>query len=132
MKFTMSLSDLETLLSAAGVSKPKKAETLTLSACAARVFVDFQGDFAGIEEIVLSDGAVTVPAAKFSTLLKTYKGTRFLNIEGGPNGLKVQNFTMPVLAWNPQPDQPAHFYLFPVSQVQPGAGDASKSASREL
>ena len=112
MKFTIAYTDLETLLKGAGVSKPKKAETLTLSACAARVFVEFQGDFAGIEEIVLSDGAVTLPAAKFSTLIKTYRGTRFLNIEGGSNGLKVQNYTMPVLAWNPQPQAPAQFQVF--------------------
>lgn len=120
MKFAIASADLETLLKGAGVTKPKKADSFTLSACAARVFVEFKGDVAGIEELVLADGAVTLPAQKFLALLKTYKGTRALSFEGGPNGLKVQNFTMPVLAWNPQPKPPAHFHVFPVTDLGVG------------
>lgn len=117
MKFTVSFADLQTLLKSAGVTRPRKAEVLTLSACAARVFVDFKGDVAGIEALVLSDGAATVSADKFVTLIKTYKGTRSLSFEGGPEGLKVQSFRMPILGWNPDPKPPTAFQVFPVTDV---------------
>ena len=106
MKFNITLTGLELLLKSAGISRPKKTDVFTLSACGARVFVEFKGNVAGIEEPVLSEGAVTLPAQKFLALLKTYKGMRALNFQGGPSGLKVQNFTMPVLAWNPSPEPP--------------------------
>ena len=115
MKFSISLTDLERLLKNSGVSKAKTADSFILSACAARVFVEFKGDVAGLEGVVLADGAVTLPAKKFAALLKTYKGTKLLTCNGGPNGLKVQNFTMPVLAWNPHPAPPADFQVFPVT-----------------
>jgi hypothetical protein len=114
MKLTIALADLEILLKSAGISRPKKIDTFTLSACAGRIFVEFKGDVAGIEALVLSDGAVVLPAQKFQGLLKTYKGIKFLNLEGGPSGLNIQNFTMPVLSWNPQPNPPANFQIFPV------------------
>lgn len=106
MKFLIALTELETLLKSAGVTRPKKTDVLILSACASRVFIEFKGDVAGTEMAVLSDGAVTLPAQKFLMLLKTYKGTRFLNFEGSPTSLRIQNFTMPILAWNPNPLPP--------------------------
>ena len=39
-----------------------------------------------------------LPAKAFREVLKTYKGTRYLAFEGGAEGLRVQNFQMPVLA----------------------------------
>ena len=117
MKFIIAFDDLQDLLKGAGISKQTKNQTFTLSACAARVFVEFEGEVAGIEELVLSDGAVTLSAPKFLTLLGTYKGTRSLSFEGGPEGLRVQNFTMPILAWNPHPQPPAHFHIFPVTDL---------------
>ena len=117
MKFIIAFTDLQTLLKAAGITKQTINKPFTLSACAARVFVEFEGGVAGIEELVLSDGAVTLSAPKFLTLLGTYKGTRSLSFEGGPDGLKVQNFTMPILAWNPHPQPPAHFHIFPVNDL---------------
>ncbi len=111
MKFTIARAELESLLKAAGITRPKTPDKFKLSACAARVFVELKGDVAGLESLVLSDGAVTVPAKKFIALLQTYKGTRHLTFEGGPSGLKVQNFTMPILAWNPRPSPPASFQI---------------------
>lgn len=127
MKFIIPLSDLQSLLKGAGISRPKQADTLTLSACAARVFVEFKGDVAGIENLVLTDGAVALPAMKFLALLKTYKGTRVLSFEGGPCGLKIQNFTMPVLGWDPHPKAPAHFQLFPAGSAPGSTRIESKS-----
>ncbi len=61
MKFTIALTDLETLLRGVGVFRPKKTDTLKLSACAARVFVESKDGVAGIEALVLAHGAVTLP-----------------------------------------------------------------------
>ena len=113
MKFLIAFPDLQALLKNAGMSRPKKTETFILSACASRVFVEFRGVVAGIEMLVLSDGAVELPAHNFPALIKTYKGTRFLNFVGSANGLKIQSFTMPVISWNPRPRPPADFKLFP-------------------
>lgn len=109
MKFTIAFAEIETLLKNAQVTRPKKKDVLILSACAARVFVEFRGDVAGLEIPVLSEGAVTLPAQKFLMLIKTYKGTPSLKFEGGPTSLKIQNLTMPILAWNPQPIPHAGF-----------------------
>jgi hypothetical protein len=117
MNFLITYSELETLFKGAGLTRPKKTDVLTISACASRVFVEFRGDVAGTELVVLSDGAVTLPAQKFLMLIKTYKGTRSLNFEGGPNSLKIQNFTMPILSWNPNPQPPGNFKIFPSQPI---------------
>lgn len=131
MKFLIAFTEIETLLKSSGVTRPKKADILTLSACAERVFVECKGDVAGIEMIVLSEGAVTLPAQKFLMLIKTYKGTRALNFEGGPISLKIQNFTMPILAWNPNPKPPANFKLFSGSSL-PDVDAASRISKRAV
>jgi hypothetical protein len=115
MQFTIALADLESLLKGAGISRPKKSDVFTLSACAARVFIESKGGVAGIEALVLSDGAVTLPSQKFGDVLKTYKGTRFLNVEASADGLQIQTFRMPILSYNPRPTPPADFQVFPIS-----------------
>ena len=60
MKLTISLSDLENLLKTMA-PRPKTTDTFTLSACAARVFVECKGDIGGIEALVFEDGAITLP-----------------------------------------------------------------------
>jgi hypothetical protein len=65
-----------------------------------------------MEALVFTDGAVTVSAKAFCEVLKTYKGTRVLVFEGGADGLRVQNFRMPVLAYNPAPKPPGDFQVF--------------------
>lgn len=112
MKLKIALADLEMLLKGAGISAPKKDDEFTLSACAGGIFVEFKGEVAGIEALVFLEGAVVLPARNFQRLLKTYKGTKFLNLEGSPNCLKIQNFTMPVFSWNSKPDPPADFQTF--------------------
>lgn len=72
------------------------------------------GTVAGIETLVFADGAVRISANKLRDVLKTYKGTRFLTIEGSAEGLRIKNFTMPVLAYDPHPTPPAEFHIFPV------------------
>lgn len=121
MKFTIALADLESLLKGAGISRPRKTDVFTLSACVARVFVDSKNGIAGIEALVLSDGAVSLPSQKFSALLKTYKGTKFLNCEGSVDGLQIQTFRIPVLSYNPHPTPPAEFQIFPTTNFPDSA-----------
>ena len=106
MKFTIALTDLEALLRGAAVSRPRKTDTLKLSACAARVFVESKDGVAGIEALVLADGAVTLPAKSFGSVLKTYKGTKFLNFDGSSDGLQINAFRMPVILYDPTPIAP--------------------------
>ena len=60
----------------AAVSRPRARDTLTLSV--ARFLVECECEVAGIEALVFSDGAVTLPARKFRALVNSYTGTRFL------------------------------------------------------
>lgn len=120
MKFTIGLSDLENLLKTLA-PRPKATDTFTLSACAARVFVECKGDIGGIEALVFEDGAVTLPTKKFRELLKTYKGRQSLTFEAGSEGLHIQNFQMSVIHYDPHPKPPADFHVFP-------AGAASGSS----
>jgi hypothetical protein len=115
VKFTIAISDLANLLKAAA-PRPRATDAFTLSACAARVFVECKGDVAGIEALVFEDGAVTLPAKSFRELLKTYKGTRFLTFEGSADGLRIQTFRMPVLRYDRHPSPPADFQVFPVGE----------------
>jgi hypothetical protein len=128
MKFTIALADLESLLKAV-VSRPRKADTVRLSACAARVFIECKGNVAGLEALVFSDGAVMLAAQKFRDVLKTYKGTRFLTFEGRGNGLHIQNFRMPVLGYDPRPKPPADFQVFRVT-VPSGTTTTESDSSR--
>ena len=80
MKVSIALFDLENLLKTLA-PRPKAVDTFTLSACAARVFVECKGDIGGIEALVFEDGAVTLPTKKFRELLKTYKGRQSLTVE---------------------------------------------------
>lgn len=95
-----------------------------LSACAARVFVESKNGVAGIEAVVLRDGAVGLPAQKFRALLETYKGTKFLNIEGSAKGLLIHTFRMPVLFYCPDPVPPGDFKVF-----RPSGPPSSDTAS---
>ncbi|PYJ94868.1 MAG: hypothetical protein DME62_02585 [Verrucomicrobia bacterium] len=112
MKLTIGRRALQKLLKAVA-SRPGEADrineedTVTLWACAGRVFVECKDDNAGIEALVFENGAVTFPAKKFRTLLNTYKGTRSLTFEANADSLRVQTFWMPVLSYDPHPKPPA-------------------------
>ena len=112
MKFTIAHDEIKMLLDTAGARRPREADTLTLFACAARVFVQTGDGIAGIESLVLADGAVRLSSKAFRCVLNTYKGTKFLTLEGSANGLRIQNFLMPVLGYNPSPAPPADFHVF--------------------
>jgi hypothetical protein len=56
MKFTIALADLKSLLKGAGISRPRKTDVFTLSACVARVFVESKNGIFGIEALGGPDG----------------------------------------------------------------------------
>ena len=131
MNFTIAYSDLQLLLKGAVVSRPRKGSTLVLSACAARVFI-FSGDgVAGVESLVLEDGAVTVSAKDFIAVFATYKGTRHLSFQGSASGLRIQNFTMPILGYDPSPAPPAEFQVFRPADSSKVTGKSSVSTEAD-
>ncbi len=112
MNFTIRIDDLESLLKAV-VSRPRKRDTVRISACMARVFVECRDAVAGVEALVFSDGAVTLPAGKFREVVKTYKGRTSLTFEGSTDGLRIENLVMPACGYHPNPKPPAAFQVFP-------------------
>jgi hypothetical protein len=127
MKFTIARKDLQFLVKHAGVSRPKAADLIRLEACAARIFVHTKNGVAGIEAIVLQDGAVTIPAKTFSALLKTYDD-KFLHFEADAARLKINNLTMSVLGYDPAPVPPGHFQVFPASGSPGSHASGSRSS----
>jgi hypothetical protein len=91
MKVTVTLADLETLLKTLA-SRPRATDVFTLSACAARLFVECKGNIGGVEALVFQDGAVMLPTKKFRELLKTYKGRQSLTVEAAADGLRIGTF----------------------------------------
>lgn len=127
MKFSIALSDLESMLGALLPRRERKTDTFALYACAARVFVASGKNVVGMESLVFSDGGVRLPTKAFRELLQTYKGVSVLVFEGGPAGLRVQNFHMPVLAYEPSPKPPGEFQVFRTFPP-PGTNNAASRA----
>ena len=121
MKFTIATLDLAKLLKTIA-PRPRKDDVFTLSACAARIFVECKGDVGGVEALVFADGAVTLPVKTCRELLKTYQGRQSLTFEAGSDGLHIGNFRMPVLRYDPSPKPPADFKVFPIAGM-PGSLD---------
>src|SRR5947209_3788648 len=108
MKLTIGLFDIEMLLKTLA-PRPRDADVFTLSACAARIFVESKGDIGGVEALVFEDGAVTLPTKKFRELLKTYKGRKSITLEAGQDGLRIGNFQMRVVQYHSHPQPPGEF-----------------------
>ena len=123
MKFSISLSDLENLLKTLA-PRPRAEEVFTLSACAARVFVESKGDVGGVEALVFQDGAVTLPTKKFRELLKTYKGRKSLTLKASTGGLAIDTLRMAVGSYNPNPQPPGQFHVF--RAAAPPSSDVSE------
>jgi len=108
MKFHISVRELERLFKAT-VERPRKADTVTLSACASYVFVECRGDIAGAKAAVYRDGAVTLKAKKFRDFLKTYKNMEAPIFEESADGLRIKTLPIPVASYDPKPKPPAEF-----------------------
>ena len=103
MKFTIAPETLDELMKNAGIARPKKTDVFTLAASGGRVSVQFRGVTAGTVAPIRSEGAVKLMAKNFRAVLDTYKGTKELEFEGGPQGLRINTLKVPIQGWEPNP-----------------------------
>jgi DNA polymerase III sliding clamp (beta) subunit (PCNA family) len=103
MNLTIAPTQLESLTKAACSGRPKKKDNLTLTAINNRLSVECNGVVAVSDATVRVQGAVTLHAKSFRKVLDTFKGTPLLEIEASVDGLRIQNFRMGVVSYNPQP-----------------------------
>lgn len=108
MQFHISVAELERLFKAT-VERPRKTDTVTLSACASYVFVECRGDIAGMKAAVHRDGSVTLKAKKFRDFLRTYKDMEAPIFEGSADGLRIKTLPIPVAKYDSKPKPPTEF-----------------------
>ena len=99
-----------------GVKGPRQ-RMMRLSACAARVFVEANGVAAGIEALVLEDGACNVPRMKFLKVLRTFAPKQNLTLSANENGLRIEGFVMKATCFSPTAAAPGEFQIFPVTDA---------------
>ena len=90
---------------------------LRLSACAARVFVEANHVTAGIEALVLEDGACNVPRMKFLKVLRTFTHKPNITLAADASGLRIEGFVMKATHFSPVAIAPREFQVFPVTDA---------------
>jgi hypothetical protein len=120
MKFTVNRIALERMVGQLkiepGVKGPQQ-RMVRLSACAARVFVEANGVTAGIEALVLEDGACNVPRMKFLKVLRTFHPKQNITLAADASGLRIVSFTMKATSYSPAAVPPGEFQVFPVTDL---------------
>jgi hypothetical protein len=106
MNLTIAPTQLERLIKAACSGRTKKKDNLTLTAIKNRVSVECNGVVAVSVAVVRVQGAVTLHAKSLRKVLDTFKGTPLLEINGSADGLRIQNFRMGVVSYDPEPKLP--------------------------
>ena len=91
MKFTTDRRALQQLLKAVA-ERPLEEDTVTLSACAGRVFVECKGDTAGIEAFVFEDGAVSLASTEILSSSQDLQRHALVNFRGKRGRLARPNF----------------------------------------
>lgn len=108
----------------------KKADPeVRILACLARVFVEANDVTAGVEALVIQEGACSVPRVKLVQILRTFHPKQNLIIEASANGLKIGGFTMPVIRFSSEAQAPGRFNVYPVTDawlVKSGAEPRSR------
>lgn len=120
MKFTITQQDLLNMLKQVSKKQPwakRHDKVLRLSACAARVFVEANETVAGIEALVLQDGACTLDRTMFTDLVKTYAGRTNLTIEANERFLQIANTRINIQNFSPTASPPAKFQVFRVTDT---------------
>ena len=107
MKFTITPPQMESLVKAACSARAKKKDQLTITAFDNRLSVGCNGVTANSEVEVSMNGSVTVHAKSFRKVLDTFNGASSLEFEGNAEGLRIQNFPMGVISYDPKSNQPA-------------------------
>ena len=95
--------------------KGKSQQMMGLSACAPHVFVEANGVAAGIEALVLEDGACIVPRMKFLKILQTFHPKPNVTLVADADGLRIESFVMKVTHFSPLVAAPGEFQMFPVT-----------------
>jgi hypothetical protein len=120
MKFTVERVALERMvehLKPERSVKGPRQRMMRLSACAARVFVEANGVAAGIEALVLADGACNVPRMKFLKVLRTFAPKQNLTLSADASGLRIEGFLMKATCFSPVATAPGEFQIFPVTDA---------------
>lgn len=108
MKFVIAPDQLEGLIKAACSARGKKKDNVTITALKNRVSVECNGLVAACDAGVAVKGAFTVHAKTFRKVLDTFKGTPSLELEVTGNVLRIQNFLMGVISFDPNPVLPGN------------------------
>ena len=101
---------------------------LRLSACAARVFVEANNVTAGIEALVMEDGACNVPRMKFLKVLRTFAHKPNITLAADASGLRIEGFVMKATHFSPVAVAPGEFQVFPVTDAWLAPPETSKPA----
>ena len=108
--------------------KGQRQRMMRLSAFAARVFVEANGVAAGIEALVLEDGACNVPRMKFLKVLRTFAPKQNLTMSADDNGLRIEGFLMKITRFSPTTPAPGEFQTFPVTDAWLTQSETAKPA----
>ncbi len=131
MKFTVERVALERMVGQLkverGMTGPRQ-RMMRLSACAARVFVEANGVAAGIEALVLEDGACNVPRIKFMKILRTFAHKPNITLAADASGLRIEGFVMKATHFSPVTVAPGEFQVFPVTDAWLAPPETSKPA----
>ena len=109
MKLTISDVELAKMAKAVFTRAPNKKANVTLTAVEGSLILRsaLGGTMQGA--IITAAGEVVVPAQAFVKVVESFRGTGFIEINAGADGLRLNSFKMPVLSWNPVPMMPEEF-----------------------
>ena len=91
--------------------------TMRLSACATSVFVEANGVVAGVEALVLEEGACDVWRLVFLEILRAFRPKKNFTLEADANGLRIERFVMETTGFSPVAAAPGKFRVFPVADA---------------
>jgi hypothetical protein len=135
MKFSIDRVTLERMVKHLGVERGVKGpreSMMRISACVARVFVEANGVTAGVEALVLEDGACSVPRMKFLKVLRTFAPKPAILVSVDEDGLRIENFLMKVTDFSPKATAPGKFPVSPVKDTWLAQPKTPQSSSHTI
>ena len=133
IKFTAERVALERMIDQLKVDRGVKGQQqrmMRLFACVARVFVEANGVAAGIEALVLEDGACNVPRTRFLKILRTYHPKLNVTIAADADGLRIEGFVTNARRFSPVATAPGEFQIFPVMDAWVAQSETPPPAPR--
>jgi len=110
--------------------KGQQQRMMRLSACVARVFVEANGVAAGIETLVLEDGACNVPRTRFLKIQRTSHPKLNVTIAADADGLRIEGFVTKARRFSPLATAPGEFQIFPVMDAWVAQSETPPPAPR--